>query len=379
MPNAPLLRYPLTMSDRPQRLPLGPGPSPVPPRVLEAISRPTVGHLDPICLEIMDGVRTKLRSAFKTTNEMTLAVSGTGSAGMESALVNMIEPGDKVLICTNGFFGERMAEIASRCQGELHRLDVEWGEPITQDMVLAETERIRPKVVGIVHGETSTGIHNHIDNLGHKVHELGALLLVDCVATLGGMQVETDAWGLDVVYSGSQKCLSAPPGLAPLTVSPRALEKLDARKTKVQSWYLDLTEVKHYWGEDRFYHHTAPVNMLYALNEALNIALEEGIDARVQRHTDMHLLLKAGLLEQGMKYASPEGHHMTCVNAVYAPEGVDDLTVRRAFMNDYGIEIGAGLGKFKGKVWRFGLMGHGAQRRNVVMMLGALREIMGRS
>jgi alanine-glyoxylate transaminase/serine-glyoxylate transaminase/serine-pyruvate transaminase len=271
-----------------------------------------------------------------------------------------------------------MAEIASRCQCDLHRLDVPWGEPITQELVLAETDRLRPKVVGIVHGETSTGIHNPIDNLGHKVHEFGALLLVDCVATLGGIEVETDAWGLDAVYSGSQKCLSAPPGLAPMTVSPLALEKLDARKTKVQSWYLDLTEVKHYWGEDRFYHHTAPVNMLYALNEALNIVLEEGVDARVQRHTDMHLLLKAGLLEQGLVYASPEGFQMTCVNAVYVPDGVDDLRVRKAFMNDYGIEIGAGLGKFKGKAWRFGLMGHGAQRRNVVLMLGALREIMGR-
>lgn len=366
------------MSDTPQRLPLGPGPSPVPPRVLQAIARPTVGHLDPICLEVMDGVRAKLKTVFRTQNEMTLAVSGTGSAGMECALVNLIEPGDSVLICTNGYFGERMAEIASRCNCELHRLDVEWGEPILQEQVLAEAERVKAKVVGVVHGETSTGIHNRIDDLGHKLHELGALLLVDCVATLGGMEVDTDGWGLDAVYSGSQKCLSCPPGLAPLTVSPRGVEKLEARTTKVQSWYLDLTEVKHYWGEDRFYHHTAPVNMLYALDEALNIVLEEGVAERVKRHTDMHLLLKAGLQGMGMTYASPEGHHMPVVNAVRVPEGVDDLMVRKAFMNDYGIEIGAGLGKFKGKAWRLGLMGHGAQRRNVALLLSALKEIISR-
>jgi alanine-glyoxylate transaminase/serine-glyoxylate transaminase/serine-pyruvate transaminase len=367
------------MINIPQRIPLGPGPSPVSHRVLLAMAQPTVGHLDPVCLEVMDSVRRKLRQVFRTQNELTLAVSGTGTAGMECALVNLIEPGDKVLICTNGYFGERMVEIASRTGAEVHILDVDWGEPILQEQVLAETKRLKPKVVGIVHGETSTGIHNRIDHLGHQIHELGALLVVDCVATLGGMEVDTDGWGLDAVYSGSQKCLSCPPGLAPLTISPRALERLESRKSRVQSWYLDLTLVKHYWGEDRFYHHTAPVNMLYGLEEALTIVLEEGLDKRIARHEEMHRRLKEGLAKMGLKYASPEGYHMPVVNAIEIPNGVDDVAVRKSFLNDYNIEIGAGLGKFKGKAWRIGLMGEGATLRNVTLVCAALEEILART
>ncbi len=367
------------MSDRPQRIPMGPGPSPVPPRVLQALARPTVGHLDPICLEVMDGVRSKLRDVFRTKNEMTLAVSGTGSAGMECALVNLIEPGDRALVCTNGYFGERMAEMAERSRAELHRLEVPWGRPILQEQVLEEAARINPSVVAIVHGETSTGVLNDVTNLGHKLHDLGALLLVDCVATLGGMPFETDEWGVDAAYSGSQKCLSCAPGLAPLTLSPRAVERLERRKEKVQSWYLDLTLVRHYWGEDRFYHHTAPVNMLYGLDEALAICLEEGMQSRWKRHHELHEALKAAVEAMGLCYVSPEGHHLPVVNAIGVPQGVDDVKVRRAFLEDYDIEIGAGLGAFKGKAWRIGLMGHGAQRRNVAMVVAALKEILARA
>jgi alanine-glyoxylate transaminase/serine-glyoxylate transaminase/serine-pyruvate transaminase len=362
----------------PERILLGPGPSQVPARVLAALARPTIGHLDPVFLQLMDDIRVKLRAVFQTENEMTLAVSGTGSAGMEAAFVNVVEPGDKALVCVNGVFGGRMVDVAGRCGANVATIEQPWGKSFEQEQIIEAIRRERPKVVAIVHAETSTGVHQPVDRLGNASHEAGALLLLDCVTSLGGMPVEIDKWGVDIAYSGSQKCLSCPPGLSPITFSPRAVAKIDARKTKVQSWYLDLPMVRQYWGSERFYHHTAPINMLYALQESLTVVLEEGLAPRFARHREMHELLRAGLAEMGISYASEEGHHLPMLNAVLIPEGVDDLTVRRRLLDDYGIEIGGGLGAFKGKAWRIGLMGESSSRRNVALLLSALRDILAR-
>ena len=363
------------MINIPQRVLLGPGPSDVPSRVLEALGRPTIGHLDPVFLQIMDDIRAKQQEIFRTKNEMTLAVSGTGSAGMETIFANLIEPGDKVLVAVNGVFGGRMADVAARCGAEVEKIEAPWGQVFEQDAVIEAVERTKPRLVAIVHAETSTGAHQPVDRLGEAIHANGGLLLLDCVTSLGGAPVEIDAWGVDAAYSGTQKCLSCPPGLSPVTFSPRAVERLEQRKQKVQSWYLDLTMVRQYWGQERAYHHTAPINMLYALHEALTIVLEEGLEARHQRHREMHELLCAGLAELGIQYASQEGHHLPMLNAVTIPDGIDDLATRRRLLDEYGIEIGGGLGVFKGKVWRVGLMGYGSNRRNVTLLLAALRDI----
>lgn len=360
----------------PQRVLLGPGPSDVPARILEALARPTIGHLDPVFLQLMDDIRSKMKKVFRTENEMTLAVSGTGSAGMETIFVNLIEPGDKVLICINGVFGGRMADIAGRCGAVVEKLEIPWGKVFDQNDVIAAAQRIKPKIVAIVHAETSTGAHQPVDQLGAAVHELGGLLLMDCVTSLGGLPVEIDKWGVDAAYSGTQKCLSCPPGLSPVTLSPRAVKRLEERKNKVLSWYLDLTMVRNYWGQERAYHHTAPINMLYGLQEALTIALDEGLDARFARHRQMHELLRAGLKELGIEYVSQEGHHLPMLNAIQIPAGVDDAKVRKALLEDYGIEIGGGLGAFKGKAWRIGLMGHGSSKRNVTLVLAALKQVL---
>src|SRR4051812_48526235 len=362
--------------DIPQRILLGPGPSDVPPRVLEAMARPTIGHLDPVFLRVMDEIRTRLREVFRTKNEMTLAVSGTGSAGMETVFVNLVEPGDKVLVCVNGVFGGRMVDVAQRYGAAVEQIEAPWGKTFEQEQVIAAIERAKPKIVAIVHAETSTGAHQPVDRIGAAAHASGALFLMDCVTSLGGATVEIDAWGVDAAYSGTQKCLSCPPGLSPVTLSQRAVERLDKRKSKVQSWYLDLSMVRQYWGSERFYHHTAPVNMLFALHEALAIVLEEGLDNRFKRHREMHELLRSGLRELGIEYVSQEGHHLPMLNAVKIPDGVDDMTVRRKLLNDYGIEIGGGLGAFKGKAWRIGLMGHGSTRRNVALLLAALKQVL---
>src|SRR5215213_8943574 len=277
----------------PQRVLLGPGPSDVPPRVLEALAKPTIGHLDPVFLQLMDEIRGKLREVFRTKNEMTLAVSGTGSAGMETLFVNLIEPGDKVLVCVNGVFGGRMADVAGRCGAAVEIIEAPWGTVFDQNAVVAAMDRVKPKAVAIVHAETSTGAHQPVDKLGAAIHERGALFLLDCVTSLGGVPVEIDAWSVDAAYSGTQKCLSCPPGLSPVTFSPRAVERLEQRKQKVQSWYLDLTMVRQYWGAERFYHHTAPINMLYGLHEALNIVFEEGLQKRFARHRQAHEHLRA--------------------------------------------------------------------------------------
>lgn len=362
----------------PQRILLGPGPSEVPARVLSALAQPTVGHLDPVFLELMDETRSRLRRVFQTRNEVTLVVSGTGSAGMECALANAIELGDKVLVCVNGVFGGRMVDVASRCGAVVERIDVPWGKAFTADQILEAAERVKPSLVAVVNAETSTGVHTPVDGLAKRLHELGALLLVDCVTSLGGMHFKVDEWEIDIAYGGSQKCLSCPPGLSPVTFSPRALDRLERRKSKVQSWYLDVTLVRQYWGQERFYHHTAPINMLYAFDEALAMVLEEGLEPRFARHRAMHELLRAGLSELGICYVSEEGRHLPMLNAIGVPAGADDAGVRRALLEDYGIEIGAGLGDFKGKAWRIGLMGYGASRRNVALVLAALREILGR-
>jgi alanine-glyoxylate transaminase/serine-glyoxylate transaminase/serine-pyruvate transaminase len=365
----------------PQRILMGPGPSDVPPRVLEALSRPTIGHLDPVFLQVMDQLRQKLQRIFCTSNEMTLAMSGTGSAGMETLFANLVEPGDPVLIAINGVFGQRMKDVAERCGATIHTIEAPWGKVFDQHQVIETLDRLHktgqsPKLVAIVHAETSTGAHQPLDLLADAIHRHNALFLVDCVTSLGGAPVEVDAWGIDAAYSGTQKCLSCPPGLSPITLSPRAVKRLDQRKTKVQSWYLDLTMIRQYWGQERFYHHTAPINMLYALEEALTIVLEEGLEPRFTRHREMHTLLRDGLKELGIDYLSQEGHHLPMLNAVKIPDGTDDLTTRRRLLNDYGIEIGAGLGALKGRGWRIGLMGHSATRRNVTTLLAALRQIL---
>jgi alanine-glyoxylate transaminase / serine-glyoxylate transaminase / serine-pyruvate transaminase len=360
----------------PARILLGPGPSDVHPRVLAALGAGTVGHLDPYYLELMNGMQRMLRDVLRTKNEMTLAVSGTGSAGMEAAVVNLIEPGDAMLVCVNGVFGGRMADVAARAGAKVTRIDRPWGEVFSADEIRRAVAESKPRVVGIVMAETSTGAAQPIEEISRIVHDAGALLLVDAVTALGGMPVDTDAWQIDAIYSGSQKCLSCPPGLAPLSFSPRAMEKIRARKTKVQSWYLDVTLLAQYWGQERVYHHTAPINMTYGLYEALRLVLEEGLEACFKRHAQNHAALKSGLATIGIGFTAQEGHQLPMLNGVRIPDGIDDAKVRRGLLERFGIEIGGGLGEFKGKVWRIGLMGHGSRQRNVLVLLAALEELL---
>lgn len=361
----------------PQRILLGPGPSDVPPRVLSALAAPTIGHLDPVYLKIMDETRAMLRAVFRTKNELTMAVSGTGSAGMEAAIVNLIEPGDEAIICVNGVFGTRMRDVAERCGATIHSIEAEWGRTIDPQQV-ADALKAHPKtkLLGIVHAETSTGAHQPLEEISKLVHDAGALLLVDAVTSLGGVELKVDDWQIDACYSGTQKCLSCPPGLAPLTFSPAAVEAMDRRKTKVQSWYLDASMLRQYWGSERVYHHTAPINMTYALHEALRIVLEEGLEARIARHTQNHRALRAGLEALGLKYV-PE-RSLTTLNCVQAPAGIEEAKIRKQLLEEYGIEVGAGLGPFKGKALRIGLMGSSSTKRNVVLCLAALETILVR-
>ena len=359
------------------RLLMGPGPSDVNPRVLEAMSRPTIGHLDPQFLSVLNDIRDMLRQVFRTENDLTLAVSGTGSAGMETCIVNLIEPGDKMLVCINGVFGQRMRDVAERAGAEVTAIERPWGEVFTADDVASAIRDSGPfKVVGIVQAETSTGAAQPIPPISEVVHESGALLLVDTVTSLAGMELDVDGWQIDACYSGTQKCLSCPPGLAPVTFSPAAVKAIDGRKTKVQSWYLDMTMVRAYWGSERLYHHTAPINMNYALHEALRIVLEEGLEARWQRHSLHHRALKAGLEAIGMRYLADRDHQLPMLNAVSTPEGVDEAEVRKRLLDEFAIEIGAGLGQFKGKAWRIGLMGESATERHVTSVLSALETVL---
>lgn len=360
----------------PRRVLMGPGPSDISPRVLAALSAPTVGHLDPYFLKVMDESQEMLRQVFRTRNELTLAVSGTGSCGMEACVVNLIEPGDRMLVCVNGVFGGRMADVARRAGAEVTTLERSFGEVFADEEIETAIRNTSPKVVGIVHAETSTGAWQPLEGISRIVHKAGALLLVDCVTSLAGAPVEVDAWELDAVYSGTQKCLSCPPGLAPVTFSPRAVEVIERRKTKVASWYTDMTMVRNYWGESRAYHHTAPINMNYGLHEALRIVLEEGLEARFARHLRNHQALKAGLKALGVEYSVPEGHQLPMLNSVWIPEGVDDLAVRRQLLNQFNIEIGGGLGPMKGRTWRIGLMGETSSEANVLLFLAALERCL---
>jgi alanine-glyoxylate transaminase/serine-glyoxylate transaminase/serine-pyruvate transaminase len=340
------------------------------------MSKPTIGHLDPYYLRIMDEMQQMLREVFQTKNKLTFAVSGTGSAGQEATVVNLVEPGDSVVVCVNGVFGGRLADMAQRAGGNVTRLERPWGEVFSADDLKDLFRRTKPKVVAIVMAETSTGAWQPIEEISHLVHDVGALLLVDTVTALGGVPVEVDAWRIDAVYSGSQKCLSCPPGLAPVSFSDAAMAKIQARKEKVRSWYLDTTMLASYWSEDRVYHHTAPINMTYALHEALRLVLEEGLESCFSRHRRNHEALRAGLEALGMTFAAQEGHRLPQLNAVLIPDGVDDIAVRKGLLERFGIEIGAGLGAFKGKVWRIGLMGYASRANNVLLFLAALEQLL---
>lgn len=362
--------------DPPIRTLMGPGPSDIHPRVLEALAKPTIGHLDPYYLEVMDQLQSMLRRLFQTQNAMTFAISATGSAGMEATVVNLIEPGDGMLIGVNGVFGTRMADVAGRAGANVTTVEKPWGEVFTVDDFKDVLAREKPKVVGVVMAETSTGASQPIQEISELVHEAGAMLLVDAVTSLGGMPVETDAWQVDAIYSGSQKCLSCPPGLAPVSFSSRAVEAALNRREKVQSWYLDISMLASYWGDERVYHHTAPINMTYALYEAVRLVLDEGLENCFQRHALNHRALKNGLAAIGMEYAAQEGHQLPMLNAVHIPDGVDDASVRKNLLQRFGIEIGAGLGAFKGKVWRIGLMGYASRPANVLLLLAALEQLL---
>jgi alanine-glyoxylate transaminase/serine-glyoxylate transaminase/serine-pyruvate transaminase len=340
------------------------------------MATPLLGHLDPQFLEILNETQEMLRQVFRTKNALTFPVSGTGMAGMEACVVNLIEPGDRMLVCINGVFGQRMADVAQRAGAVVTPLERPWGDVFDLEAIRDAVKKVRPKVVGIVHAETSTGAWQPIAGLGEVCHEADALLLLDTVTSLAGVPVEIDAWGVDAVYSGTQKCLSCPPGLAPVSFSPRAVEAIQRRKTKVQSWYLDMTMVMRYWAEERFYHHTAPITMIYALREALRIVLEEGLETRWARHLRNHQALKAGLNALGIRYAAVEGHQLPQLNAVLLPPGADDAATRKRLLSEFGIEIGGGLGEFKGKAWRIGLMGYNARPANVLLFLAALEQCL---
>lgn len=363
----------------PQRTLMGPGPSDIHPRVLQAMARPTIGHLDPAFVGMMDELKAMLRNAFCTQNSLTFPVSGPGTAGMETCVANLVEPGDTVLVCRNGVFGRRLQAMVERVGGTAICLDFPWGAPVDPEAVehaLREQPAIR--VVAVVHAETSTGARSDVETISRIVHAHDALILVDAVTSLGGSPLEVDAWQLDAVYSGSQKCLSAPPGLSPVTFSPRAVKAIEARTTPVVSWFLDVSLVMGYWGSGarRSYHHTAPINALYGLHEALVLLHEEGLAAAHARHQANHVLLRDGLEALGLTYVVAPEWRLPQLNAVRFGEGVDDAAVRTRLLNDFDLEIGGGLGDLAGTVWRIGLMGHASRAKNVHRCLGALRATL---
>jgi alanine-glyoxylate transaminase/serine-glyoxylate transaminase/serine-pyruvate transaminase len=362
--------------DPPPRILLGPGPSEVHPRVLAAMGRGLLGHLDPEFMAIMDETQSLLRYVFQTENRLTFAVSGTGSAGMESVLVNLIEPGDRVLVCVKGYFGARMAEMAERAGGEVTVIERPFGEAFDPDEVREATKRVSPKLVAIVHAETSAGVLQPLEEIAKIAHDAGALIAIDTVTSLGCVPVAIDAWGIDASFSGSQKGLSCPPGLAPATFGPRAMEVIHNRKTKVRNWYLDVSLISKYWGGDRAYHHTAPISMNYALREGLALVVEEGLEARHARHLRNAKALKAGVTALGLTYVAAERVQLPQLHCVRIPDGVDDLAVRKRLLKDWGIEIGGGLGSLKGKAWRIGLMGQGSRQVNVTLLLAALETCL---
>ncbi|GLO59745.1 alanine--glyoxylate aminotransferase [Vibrio sp. MACH09] len=363
----------------PQRTLMGPGPSDIYPQVLQALSRPTIGHLDPLFVAMMDELKQLLKYAFQTENEFTIAVSAPGSAGMEACFVNLVEPGDKVIVCRNGVFGERMRENVVRCGGEAIVVDDEWGSPVSVEKVAAALDANPDvKALAFVHAETSTGALSDAQSLARLAKERQVLTIVDAVTSLGGVPLLVDEWQLDAVYSGSQKCLSCVPGLSPLTFSQAAIDKIQQRKEPIQSWFLDQSLVLGYWSGDgkRSYHHTAPVNSLYALHEALLLLKNEGLENAWNRHKTMHNKLKHGLEALGVSFVVDEPYRLPQLNAIYIPEGVDDAAVRSHLLQQYNLEIGAGLGALAGKAWRIGLMGYAARSENVALCLKALEETL---
>lgn len=362
------------------RLLLGPGPSPMHPRVLRAMTEAHVGHMDPQFLAALDETRDLLRSILRTANEWTLVIPGTGGAGMETCLVNLLEPGDEALVCVHGLFGARMAEIAGRCGAMVRVVEAPWGEPLDPEAVRGALAGGRPpKLVALVHGETSTGVLHDLAVIGRLARDAGALFVVDAVTTLGGADLRADEWGIDAVYAGSQKCLSGPAGLAPVSFGPRAVEAVRARRTKPASWYLDMTLHARYWGSERAYHHTAPVSGMLGLLEALRMVTEEGLEARFERHRANQALLCRELEAMGFRYVAAPDARLPMLAAVRLPDGVEDAPLRRRLLEEFNIEIAGGLGAFAGRIWRIGLMGNGSSEANVRTLAGALRRILPRA
>lgn len=362
-----------------KRLLMGPGPSNVPEEVLQAMARPTIGHLDPLFLTLLTSLQEKLRRLFRTENELTLPLSGTGSAGMEAAVLNVVEEGDEAVVGVSGVFGERLAEISRRAGAIVRRAEAPWGEQVPYERFKEQVEKCkRLKLIAVVHAETSTGVRQDIEGLSELAHERGALLVVDAVTSLGGIPVETDAWGADIVYSGTQKALSAPPGLAPITFSPRAVKIIRERKTPCRSWYLDVSLISRYFSRERVYHHTAPVNALYGLDKAVDLVLTEGLESRWERHRLVAEALAARLEPLGFRYLPPEGSRLWTLHAFHLPEGTDEPVLRAQLLSQHGIEIGAGLGPLQGKIVRIGTMGHTATIENAERLAAALRDLRQR-
>ena len=356
---------------------MGPGPSCVSDSVYKALAKPTLGHLDPKFISLMDDIKKFLQEILRTNNKLTVPISGTGSAGMETCFVNLLEPGDKVLILINGVFGTRMEDVASRLGAEVDSLNFDWGTPVLLDQVENQLAQKKYDLVAVVHAETSTGVCNPVEKISKLVQNNGALYLVDCVTSLGGINITMDEWNIDALYSGTQKCLSCPPGLAPVSFSDRSVEKLSNRKSKVQSWYLDLSMITQYWsGKARVYHHTAPINMLYGLYQACYNILNEGLDNVIQRHLQMHQMLADELDNLGLGLFVEESARIPMLNAVKIPEGVNDAEVRGKLLKEYHIEIGGGLGPLSGKIWRIGLMGETAKKESIQKLMDAFRKIL---
>lgn len=359
------------------RVLLGPGPSNVHPRVMKAMLSPVVGHLDPDFVRVMEDIKKLLRIVFQTSNEITFPVSGTGSAGMETAMANLIEDGDEVVVAVNGVFGERVADAAARLGAKVHRVEAEWGRIVEAERLEVALKAARqPKLLAVVHAETSTGVYQPVEELGGLAHRYGALMVMDAVTSLGCVPVEIDHWQIDACYSCTQKGIGAPPGLAPVTFSERAMQAVRARKQKCRSWYFDVAMIERYWGPDRLYHHTAPISMNYAIYEALRIVVEEGLAARFKRHLANSAALQAGLQAMGLELAAQPGYRLPQLTAVRVPDGIDDAKVRADLLRIFNLEIGAGLGVFKGKVWRIGLMGESSRRENVMLVLNALETVL---
>jgi len=370
----------ITSFNPPVRTLMGPGPSDVHPRVTGAMARPTIGHLDPAFVGMMDEVKTMLQYAFQTKNQLTIPVSAPGSAGMETAFQNLLEHGDKVIVCQNGVFGGRMKEVVERCGAIAIMVEDDWGKPVDPNKVEEAFKANQDvKVLAFVHAETSTGARSDAETLCKIAHDNNALALVDAVTSLGGSELRVDDWGIDAIYSGTQKCLSCTPGISPVSFSERAIDVITNRKTRVQSWFLDTNLVMGYWGANakRAYHHTAPVNALYALHESLVMLQDEGLENSWARHTKNHLALRAGLEAMGLSFVVDEKYRLPQLNSVSIPEGIDEAEVRSRLLNGFNLEIGAGLGALAGKVWRIGLMGHSSRAENIFLCLSALEAVMG--